>query len=450
MGCCTVQRSSKQEEGSQSEPYKSISAPTISSVPCSCLTSQPCTTEHDNCARNDESSACCDRYSVCTVRFDPGLTAICETTESSDTHCAQDQSDQERMSKRIDHALPSLAGNDLKKTSCREPAVMDLSRTDRPVSNESEDVAFGMALTSDVPEPTSSEANNDKDSTNPPVRSRSLLKSKRCLPKPDLAKTVPRATESSAAQQIGRAPGGKLSQRAQNREARLIDGTIFVPRPRRSKTVSQPQFEPIAAPETSSRNFSARLSWSPREHRDSIRSKWTHELRHLFHRGRQSKTASGNKRHHSVPASSQTHHSRDTSEMSNRHNKSSTLPASVHDSAQPHFGFDGVSDVPAYHISSFNLNKPLPLNPEDIVKSMSSRTQTLTSQYSDSSSNLPSATSITSSASRNSSRKDFRGLTRDLLHSAMPSQHELPPIREASINQGCIAEPQKSSRAALS
>ena len=78
------------------------------------------------------------------------------------------------------------------------------------------------------------------------------------------------------------------------------------------------------------------------------------------------------------------------------------------------------------------LNKPLPLTPSDIVKSLSSRTRSNSYSHTFSFRQDPStASTISTKVSKTSSKEGFQALTKDLVQSGNMKAFELSPVREA-------------------
>jgi len=226
---------------------------------------------------------------------------------------------------------------------------------------------------------------------------------------------------STKVQAKAEAASPEVNRRVARRHARLIDGIMFTVKHRRgrSSTMTERPSE-MAGAGDSDRRFLPRLSWQKDQ---TLRRSWIHGVRSIFRPDNQSKQIEDIRHAHSRESSS-----RYTTTMSAYNDQSASHgAASVSRQRHPRFGLDGAfDDRSPTSTSSSTFNKPLPMSPDDIVRSLSSRTDTPSLSHA----TRPSTASTTSSGVTQASHQhDFRSIAQELL-----ARHELSPVREMSNN----------------
>jgi hypothetical protein len=234
-------------------------------------------------------------------------------------------------------------------------------------------------------------------------------------------------------------------RRTANRHARLIDGTIFSFRGRKS-SVARPSVDlsRAATPEAARRSL-FRLSWTPTRQSSDSRRSWLQGFRSLFRSNHNNPSKAPSKRRRSCSTES---HIDAGSGMLRSHERMSS-DAHRHP-PRPRFDLDGACDDVVSPSSSY-LNKPLPLNPEEIVKSISSRTHSLETRPSPIESyQQTSASTISTGISQTSSKRDFRSVARELVSSNnfnsdmhLSNYPQLSPVRESRLDPAKF-DPEKS------
>jgi hypothetical protein len=234
-------------------------------------------------------------------------------------------------------------------------------------------------------------------------------------------------------------------RRTANRHARLIDGTIFSFRGRKS-SVARPSIDlsRAATPEAARRSL-FRLSWTPTRQSSDSRRSWLQGFRSLFRSNQNNSAQALSKRRRSCSTENNTDAA---SGMLKTHEQMSS--EAHRQPPRPRFDLDGACDDIVSPSTSY-LNKPLPLNPEEIVKSISSRTHSIETRPSRIESYQPtSASTVSTSISQTSSKRDFRSVARHLVSSDnfksdmhLSNYPQLSPVRESRLDPAKF-DPEKS------
>ena len=230
-------------------------------------------------------------------------------------------------------------------------------------------------------------------------------------------------------------PSQTPEPRVANRRARVIDGIIEPFRRRKSVAARRSLEAPAASSPEAGRSSLFRLSWPPARQSSEARRSWVEPLRSLFRSGQSKPPKTLSKHRHSRSVG----HGTDAPlSMSTSHQRVTSSTAGTAEASPPvrRFQIDGAcDDFPSP--SPSHLNKPLPLNPEEIVKSMSSGTRSASIGRSHTLSYQPQSASTTSTKiSQVSSKSEFRAVAKDLAMARDPTMHhpDLSPVHEARLN----------------
>jgi hypothetical protein len=228
-------------------------------------------------------------------------------------------------------------------------------------------------------------------------------------------------------------------RRAANRHAQLVDGAIIPFKRRKSIAARSSTDGQDESPRDAGKSRLFRLSWTPTRQGSTSRRSWLQGIKSIFRSG-QSKSSDKplSHRHNSSVGNIldvQTRMSK-SDKLENTNTSSTTQP-----DAQPPLALllDGACDeLPTSSSSSSRyLNKPLPLNPDEIVRRISSRTPSTSIDRSQVYSDQPQTASTTSTKfSQASSKKDFQNLAKSLTSSKALDMHypELSPVHEMKLN----------------
>ena len=225
-------------------------------------------------------------------------------------------------------------------------------------------------------------------------------------------------------------------RRTANRHARLIDGAIFPFKGRKSNAARNSlEAQETLSPDEGRRSL-FRLSWTPTRQNSGTRRSWVHGVRSLFRtsQNKQQNTLSKHKHNSSIGNSTDAHLS-----MSRSHKRVISNTSSVAHASQPRpsgLTLDGACDELPSPSSSY-LNKPLPLNPDEFAKSLSSGTRSTSIGRAHTSSNPPhSALTTSTKLSQTSSKREFQALAKDLSKrtDAIMYHPDLSPVHEARLN----------------
>ena len=218
-----------------------------------------------------------------------------------------------------------------------------------------------------------------------------------------------------------------------NRHARLIDGSIFPFGPRKSTvTHGSIDVQDVATGETSKRS-SMRLSWTQGAKKDGSRGSWLHGIRSLFRRSQNKSPWLLKKSHPGLNTGK--YHSAVSGVAASDQQVARDLCETKQSMQQPNLSLclDGACDgrnspAKSTSTSSSNLNKPLPLNPDEVVKSFRSSSKTPSLTYSAGTPNQPlTASTVSTNVSQTSSRRDFKAITKELLTGDNMPQYRLMP-----------------------
>ena len=225
-------------------------------------------------------------------------------------------------------------------------------------------------------------------------------------------------------------------RRTANRHARLIDGAIFPFKGRKSSAArASVDIQPAPSPDEGRRSL-FRLSWTPTRQNSGTRRSWLQGVRSLFRasQNKQSTIASKHRHTSSIGDCTDAHLS-----MSRSHKRHTSSTASIAHTSQPRpsgLALDGACDELPSPSSSY-LNKPLPLNPDEFAKSLSSATQSTSTGRANTLSNPPHSASTTSTKlSQTSSKREFQALAKSLSErkEIMMYHPDLSPVHEARLN----------------
>ena len=236
-----------------------------------------------------------------------------------------------------------------------------------------------------------------------------------------------------------------------NRHARLIDGSIFPFRCRKSTaTRGSIDEQDFATGETSKRS-SLRLSWTQGVQKDGSRGSWLHGIRSLFQRSqnksprllKKSRPSFNTGRHFSAVSGVAASDQQDIS----------ALCETKLSMQQPDLSLclDGAcngrsSPAKATSTTSSNLNKPLPLTPDEAVRSFRSSSKTPSLTHSADTPHRPlTASTASTNISQTSSRRDFKAITKELLTADIMPQYRLMPKMDPNyMLQPLTYDPKKS------
>ena len=233
-------------------------------------------------------------------------------------------------------------------------------------------------------------------------------------------------------------------RRTANRHARLIDGAIFPFKSRKSTAARSG--EDALSPDTGKRSL-FRLSWTPTRQSSETRRSWLQGIRTLFgtSQNKQQKTLSKHRHKSSIGNTTDAQLS-----MSKSHKRVTSSTANIAHLGPSHslgLCLDGACDELPSPSTSY-LNKPLPLNPDEIARSMSSGTRSTSIDRSHTLSYQPHSASTTSTKiSQASSKRDFQAIAKDLSMTGgmLVHQPDLSPVHEARLNPSKY-DPLKSPR----
>ena len=236
-----------------------------------------------------------------------------------------------------------------------------------------------------------------------------------------------------------------------NRHARLIDGSIFPFGPRKSTaTRGSIDVQDFANGETSKRS-SMRLSWTQGVQKDGSRGSWLHSIRSLF---RRSQNKSPRLLKKSCPSLNTGRHDSAVSGVAASDQPDvSALCETKLSMQQPDLSLclDGACDgrsspAKSTSTSSSDLNKPLPLNPNEVVRSFRSSNKTPSLTHSADTPNQPlTASTASTNISQTSSRRDFKAITKELLTAGnMPQYRLMPKMDPNYMLQPLTFDPKKS------
>ncbi|KIW33457.1 uncharacterized protein PV07_00308 [Cladophialophora immunda] len=255
---------------------------------------------------------------------------------------------------------------------------------------------------------------------------------------------------SDSLKQFARRPLGDGSEpmkraRAVNRQARVFDGTIWLPkvRKRHSSQINLPCDEE-AVVEERKRSIVRRSLTPVWQKRDSSRNSWMEIMRNFF----RTESSSSQAKQSRVESSS--------------HQIQSTVPASVTSPTEQtivstqspieqerkpyHFGLDGTIDqrsLASRYIMDYN--KPLPLSPGEIVRSLSAHTALPHLRQ-------PRPATLNNTVASADLKYDSQAPTsHHIKRKEVPVKHQLSPVREAKDPFAAhAAEPQKIEQPPLS
>jgi hypothetical protein len=251
---------------------------------------------------------------------------------------------------------------------------------------------------------------------------------------------VVRTTESS---QVISTRTPETDKRAVHRQARLIDGTVRISNVRKATTNCQTQS--VSQTARSSVEHSPISTKSSRGRHNS----WLYGLWNLVRNTEPYLFQISQRKSRSVLIPTKMASS-DPKVVSSPHPSiAQNIARLAENSKYAQFSLDGATFDASSPDSKVNLNKPLPLNPEDMVKSMSSRTSTA----SPTTSFAPTSTaSATSSPWSKASRKNGPGgaVQADASTSFNPGPYELAAIDEHQSSDHPNSDPKKSHRPPIS
>ncbi len=225
-------------------------------------------------------------------------------------------------------------------------------------------------------------------------------------------------------------------RRTANRHARLIDGAIF-PFKGRKGNAARPSVEvQESLSPNAGRKLLFRLSWTPTRQSSESRGSWLQSVRSLFRtsQNKQRKPLPKHKHTSSIGNSTDAQLS-----MSKSHKSISSSTASIAPSGHPRslgLFLDGACDNLRSPSASY-LNKPLPLNPDEFAKSLSSGTRSTSIDHSHTLSCQPrSASTASTKISQTPSKREFQAIAKDLAMTRdMSTYHpDLSPVHEARLN----------------
>ncbi|KIY04034.1 uncharacterized protein Z520_00726 [Fonsecaea multimorphosa CBS 102226] len=258
-------------------------------------------------------------------------------------------------------------------------------------------------------------------------------------------------TLSDSLKQFARRPLGDNSDpskraRAVNRQARVFDGTIWLPkvRKRQSSQVNLPADEEAVVEER--KKSIVRRSLTPVwQKRDSSRNSWMDIMRNIF---RSESTSSQAKQSRAESISIQIQPTQpDFIACSNNQTITSTqVPVEQERKSSP-FGLDGTIDPRplARSRSIMDYNKPLPLSPGEIVRSLSTHPM-LPRAYPPQLATLDDPFTSANPKADSQAPASHRIKRKDV-----PVKHQLSPVREIKdTTAGHAAEPQKIEQPPLS
>lgn len=225
-------------------------------------------------------------------------------------------------------------------------------------------------------------------------------------------------------------------RRTANRHARLIDGAIFPFKGRKSNAARTSVDAQQALSPIEGRRSLFTLSWTPTRQNSGTRRSWLQGVRSLFRtsHNKQSNTLSKHRHTSSIGNSTDARLS-----MSRSHKRYTSSTASIAHASQPPplgLALDGACDELPSRSSSY-LNKPLPLNPDEFTKSLSSGTRSTSTSRAHTLSNPPHSASTTSTKlSQTSSKREFQALAKDLSKrkDTIMYHPDLSPVHEARLN----------------
>ncbi|EXJ63388.1 uncharacterized protein A1O5_11437 [Cladophialophora psammophila CBS 110553] len=233
---------------------------------------------------------------------------------------------------------------------------------------------------------------------------------------------------------------------AVNRQARVFDGTIWHPkvRKRQSSQVNLPADEEAVVEER--RRSVVRRSLTPVwQRRDSSRNSWMEIMRNFFRtesgssQAKQSKAEDSNQIQNAVP---------DSATSSNTQTVINTQ-SPVEQERKPYpLWLDGTIDPRPFvrrSRSIMDFNKPLPLSPGEIVRSLSTHTQLPRSHQ-------PQLVTLNNTAHSPDLEYDSHALTSQRIkRKEVPTKHQLSPVREVKdASAAHAADPQKAGQPPLS
>ncbi|OAP62813.1 hypothetical protein AYL99_02040 [Fonsecaea erecta] len=230
--------------------------------------------------------------------------------------------------------------------------------------------------------------------------------------------------------------------RAANRQARVFDGTIWLPkvRKRHSSHINLPADEE-AVVEERKRSIVRRSLTPVWQKRDSSRNSWMEILRNLF---RTESTSSQAKQSRAESISIQIHPTLpDVITSSNNQTIITATPIPVeHEHKSSPLGLDGTVES----TSIMDCNKPLPLSPGEIVRSLSAH-PVMPRGYQTNSATLNGAVTL---ADPNNDSQALAAAHR-IKRKDVPVKHHLSPVREVKDTSAAhAAEPQKIEQPPLS
>jgi hypothetical protein len=228
-------------------------------------------------------------------------------------------------------------------------------------------------------------------------------------------------------------------RRTANRHAQLVDGAIIPFKRRKSIAArcSTDGQDDSASDAGKSKLF--RLSWTPTRQSSISRRSWLQGVKSIFRSG-QSKSSDTPTSHRHNSSIGNTAYVQ-TSMSKPDKLEDSNISTSTHLGSRPPLGLslDGACDelpTPSSPSSRY-LNKPLPLNPVEVARCMSSGTRSTSIGRSQVYSDQPLTASTTSTKfSQVSSKKEFQNLAKILTSSKVLEMHypELSPVHEVKLN----------------